>query len=481
MSATLEGGRPVGAPTGQGRDYPLVRPSADVQGLLADVQLWHRVRDVRLPLRITRLVGMGQPQSLASSEPGQSETGDAFAAGVLIADANDQAVFDSQEALAYSGRTWGPRLFVHQWQTATASCLILQHTQEAEETLAGPQEDDLDKPQVLLPERAVLDERCSNVEPLRLDGVTLLGRTVGEAFELEAGANTRITVLPGLTREHSLRRRVRLLVDLTAGGGSGRYPGCEAAEPLLRSVNGIRPDAHGNLALSAKDCLWLRPRHEGDALDLEILIGLAVGSQCQPCCSCADYIKVYKALALLNDRYKVLGVNGEALRDSYQAGAERWRAAGACQLANPASLRLVSASPSTVVVQGSFRNSGSDCLEGPALRFTLTPSPLTTTPTLVPGSSYTTDVASGEWRSGGVSQAADVVTARWDRLGAGQAARCRFSLLINPGSNDPLTQALVVALQAELGPPAGPVTPYGAGVSKSILVQSTADQAMRVV
>lgn len=140
MSVT-DGGRPTGVQY-SGFHFPLVAPSEDVRGLLADFYLAYRDpdREFSPPFRLASVAGLTQPPA-AGARPAE----------VVVVDAAGAVVADTRDLADYAGRAFG-RFQVHQWAGAGRVVRAVQHA-------TGP-DGDLTFPAEFEPAAAVLDERC---------------------------------------------------------------------------------------------------------------------------------------------------------------------------------------------------------------------------------------------------------------------------------------------------------------------------------
>lgn len=87
--------------------------------------------------------------------------------------------------------------------------------------------------------------------------------------------------------------------------GEGLNSSCECADdveqlPPLRSINGVRPDANGNLNLLTNVCLDLTPQG-GNALLLEETCG-----RTDPCCGCPELETITQQLSMFRQQMETL-------------------------------------------------------------------------------------------------------------------------------------------------------------------------------
>ncbi len=151
---------------------------------------------------------------------------------------------------------------------------------------------------------------------------------------LEAGNNVSIELAQeaetaGLGLEEVSESRVptTVVLNATAGEGTGRFPTCASLEPAIRRVGQVGADSNGNLQLMANDCLWSEMRLSGpvlppihvntDYLGSLLEAALQLHESCRACCSCDDYGNTYTNLKRWWDRGVAVGARFERLRLRY--------------------------------------------------------------------------------------------------------------------------------------------------------------------
>lgn len=380
-----------------GRDFPFVAPSADVAGLLCDFWLSHRVDGLTLPLAVTRLAGVTQPPGSSSSLP-------AGQPAVVVKDAAGVVVFDGADA-EYEGRAFSTRFYVHEWRTASAVCLAVQHTGQADPDRV------VEYPAVVEPVSGVLDARCYERAPAGVTAVVVNGARLTGRVHLVNGYNTTLAAgagagpTAGLVRRTSLRPEARVALAADPGTGAGVYPGCESDPvPAVRRVGGATPDAAGNLTVAADGCYWVRRPAAGWAGGSSAVsltpAAVTLGNDCRPCCECDDYVAVYRAAARVHGRYRDLGRLAEAVRARFAENKARWLDQKACREARRLRVTLVSAAPGGVIVLAAVCNPSKDCVR---VAVVVSARGNGGAPAVVPGSTFVTDPGTGEWKSTAVT------------------------------------------------------------------------------
>lgn len=370
MAQVAEGGYGVGVDP-LGSAYPFVNPSEDLNGLVADFYLGHRVTTITLPLRIDWLYGVTQPpgEGSTSSEAGSSLPGlpdPTHAADLRVVDADDAVVFLSTTASTYRFRDWG-RFRIHEWLADDAVCRLLQHLG------AHDPEDERETPVQFTPEDGTLDERTHEVWPGQVLQLIADGVEIDGEVRLVNGYNAEFR--PGEpSRRDGRPAETKVFTALAAGLGEGTYPACEDPVTVVRHINGVGPDALGNFTLSAVECYRLGRPGTTAVVDGQRLFtptqaaGLAVANDCTPCCTCDDYVNTYRGVVRLHEEYKVLGVRAQGVRAIYASNRERWLAQKECREGHPLRVVLLpykGCGTSCVAVAASLGNTASAC-RGPA-------------------------------------------------------------------------------------------------------------------
>lgn len=335
FAGTLTSGGETPLPPDPYQNYPFVRPTP-----LSDA-----VRDFYIaywedrPLPFSLRVDAGPVFTVLDA-----------AGGVVITRTTDTA----------QTTVWGSRT-VLQWTTGTPSTQIIMRAVVKLSSLSET--------------TAELDARTTYRLPPRVSSITVDGEAMSGRIRLAAGYNISLTSAQ-TERIDGGRYVDEIAIDAVAGAGDGRSPGCEDAEPLVRKINGIQPDAAGNFIIQADDCLRSQLPLTVTELDgfrtavadpAEVLLA----SECQPCCDCDYFVRTYRGLKRMWQRWKTLAEEAEAVRDTYRENRERWLAQLACR--ELATLRIVASSDNncSVFIGGSYCNFSKCCLVPVELRFTL--------------------------------------------------------------------------------------------------------------
>jgi hypothetical protein len=345
MSRILpDGGRGIGV-NPRGSDFPFVRPSADVRGLLADAYLAHESRDATPPLRVARIVGLADGFATGTA-PARAE--------IRIADGAGFVVFDSA-GVPYSGAPFGPRLLIHEWTSDVAVCRIVQHT-------AFPPGEGRDVPADLSPVDGTLDARVGVPMPRRVRRFHEMVENHATAGSVVFANGHNIEIAVGHTTV-GLRSVTQLTFSATPGSGLGRFPGCVDPELVLRSFNGVRGDDRGDFRLDASGCYFVRQPVAGSGAGADVVPAtLRVGNDCGPCCECDDYVRVQRGALGVWGRISAVGVGAEATRDEFASVVAAWQAEKACVDAKVVEVTLAPFGGIYVEVVVSVCNHSAQCL-----------------------------------------------------------------------------------------------------------------------
>lgn len=426
-----------------GLDYPFVSPGLsanptylfDVRELFADFYLsyddrgyyWAEETAVH-PLRIYWLYGFGDGpafslgQNPVETVPVPANT---HAKDLIVVDSQNKVVFDSTQADYYEETTWGEHYKIIEWRrnekpTNLAKqqrivCRAVQFLHLHTNTVIP------ERPISFCPRHAVLDERAIEKIPKRVLAMRVqTGDCVSEWFHNKVtfvnGHNTELTIgegaalLPGIPTADTLRGNTNFGFRVVAGGGKGQFGICatgvceedtptgvclsgeditvkicdEAVGEKITVLNGVPPDAQGNINLNARDCLFVRkpatyiddkPHNTYTVNGQEIRPVMHIGGDCGPCCACDDYVETAKYLTKVAARYQVVGERASAVQDLHKQNIQRWNAQRDCRLSKPLRLLLVTQPCPCMDVVAMYCNHCNDCAENVKLTIAFSSSP----------------------------------------------------------------------------------------------------------
>lgn len=370
------GRAPIGIAQRRGWAYPFVEPSADVRYLFADLYLQYEdpadydatLTPYSLPLRLVMVRGLGTqaPKVKPSNWPQIPEV-ETHAADLVVMDCQNRVVVATQaQSLTFQSRAWGDRLQLYDWTSERFVLRAVVHTKwppDGIEPLAR------NYPSRFYPADGRLDERGLLRMPKRVRSVVVGLTTIEEEFELDAGFNIVLEHTGTLQQISSLdeavagltaqavgggRKGNKVTVIGTPGGGRGRFPGCDDVDIVLRRINGEEPNDYGDFLFqvagkdgtSAQSCYWLeRPTTVVSEQPRVLSVtpaALQINNDCDPCCECADYVEVKKAIDRVWAQWRGMGIEAEDIRDLYATSRDRWLEQKACREARPQRLTLTS-------------------------------------------------------------------------------------------------------------------------------------------
>lgn len=360
-----DGRKPIGVhqPPWGGTHYPLINPSEDIELLLADFYLQYANPECLFvrPFKIKWLFGLGRINNIPiEGYPAPTHDFD-----IIITDANDEIVFDSTTAFYFSRRAWGDRLECAFWLGTTATAQLVFHNCWDPQQLGTLRHYD----RYLEPENAILDERCyEEMAPtirkflISTDNAGLV-TVENKKLVIKSGYN----IAAGLTSvepEQGYNRETPIELTVEPGAGLGQFPGCEDVAKVLRTINGIRADDHGNFTLDAIGCYRVEiPATIDDTTATITGNSLKLSNDCDPCCQCSQYEDVYAAIVKLNNKYNSLAERAQCVRDQYAINRERWVEAGRERLSKPLRLAVLPGAGCRLQVAGAYCNNTGGCLE----------------------------------------------------------------------------------------------------------------------
>lgn len=400
-----------------GLDYPLVNPVSntpgdayDVRYLLADFYLAYddpglynpAVPIAQHPLRIKWLYGVGCE---AASAPGWAPA-PLHEADILVVDANNRVVFNSTQPVPAGGdpefrrfvkRPWSADYDVYEWIGNNAVCRMVVYKTWPTAFDIAPR----NWPIHLAPSNAVLDERAVHKMPRRLrslsvraDGV-LVGAPVRRAGAIFA-ASHNMTIAAAAPTGQPLQD-TSIIFNCEPGTGTGKYNDCPdstvSSRPIY-SINGVAANAFGDFNISAGDCLFSRrPTTRAGSIATPVSQTLTLGTNCQPCCDCADYADTASYMNRIAAKYAEIGRQGHRIKLLYESNIDRWVEQRECRLQRPLRVALTPQNCPNIDVALMYCNHCQPCAENVTLNVTFSAFPAPTAVNLVCG--YTRLTAPG--------------------------------------------------------------------------------------
>ncbi len=287
---------------------------------------------------------------------------------ITVRDADDRVVAE----VDWSGgtvRQWGADRYVREWISGplVVRCVVWQ----------TPTDNDVD--------RLVLDPRTYNRLPARVTAFRVgLTRLTGNV-RFQAGYNVDLSGERPADQVTGGRFRSAVNIDVVPGAGDGRLEGCQQVVPVVRRINQVGPDCAGNFRVEVDPCLRLGPpllvtgpagaertaAFDADGLTAdEAAHALRIENDCRPCCDCDAYVRTYRGLKRVRERWRELAAQAEAVRDTYEDNRARWQAAAACRLLNPSRLVVQPDRNCRTSIGGSYCNVTACCINALEIRFT---------------------------------------------------------------------------------------------------------------
>lgn len=326
---------------GGGTDYPFTTP-CDLEGAVLDFYLSYPDPGCAHPLPFTLTV-----------------SGDA----VTVTDAAGGTVAAGSFS-AVTPRAWGTRS-VYEWVAdPTVMRVVVTGTPDGSGTL----------------DARTCDRLAARVTAFRVGLVRLTGNV-----KFEAGYNIDLSGADAVEPVDGGRYRTTVNLDAVPGAGAGRLSGCEETTPQVRRINQVGPDCSGNFKIEVDPCFRIGPpllvtgglgeprtaEFAADGLTAEEAAhALRITSDCHDCCQCDYYVRTYRGLKRMWERWRTIAATAEAARDTYEGNRERWLLAKQCRIDHAARLVMSTDFNCKLFVGGSFCNFTSCCLTGVELRFT---------------------------------------------------------------------------------------------------------------
>ena len=351
---------------GDGTNYPFVAPSADILYLLGDLFLSyndHPATPAVFPFHVTWMAGFGTHSVSNPTSHTQTHTYD-----MVIADANGQVIFDSTAASGFLATPWGNHLVSIQWINGSNVLRCTLHT------APPPQAPSFVADTFIVPANGQLDSRTIYRMPKHVTSIKVGSSVLTGAVALAQGYNVSFLPVIDSTKDGG---RLSHAVSLRArpGDGLGRSPGCNDAQPILRRINGVVPDAAGNLIIDMSGCYRIqRPMHAIQASPLIMHVdqvnALSMYNDCGPCCTCDDFVRTYKGVYHAHQRLEAVGLSAEASRNTMLKDIARWKAQAACRAAVPLRITTLMDPDCCLFVGVSYCNMTLGCITPLTIRLT---------------------------------------------------------------------------------------------------------------
>lgn len=347
-----------------GLDYPFVSPTStnpgdanDIRFLIADFYLayddpglYNPLAPIaKHPLRIKWLYGVG---CAASSAPAWAPT-PVHEADIIVVDDNNVIVFNSTALVPVNGdpefrrfvkRSWSNDYDIYEWTGNNAVCRIVAYKTWPTAFEIEPR----NWPTHIVPYNATLDERAVHKMPRRLRTLKVVADDVLVGPVIRTGtvvfeANYNTTITPSATTGAPLQN-TNVVFAVESGTGAGQYDNCPDASIVSRpiyNINGATANEYGDFIISADDCLFARrPTTSNGTTATPVHQTLAIGTNCQPCCDCADYVDVAQYMNRIAANYSEVGRRSHNIKLLHAGNIERWTQQRDCRLQRPLRVSL---------------------------------------------------------------------------------------------------------------------------------------------
>lgn len=422
-----------------GTDFPFVAPSTDIRGMFEDINLVY-TESHSLPLRITRVSGF---QFLSPS-----------GSNLIIEDEEDNVVFDTSVATTRSNSLWGSDRIVYSWEFSGKALYAVQYIGSGA----------VERPALFYPDNAILDERAYLIEPDKVNKLRVGATDYYGDVSLVAG-NNFVFVLRNTTSVEGKRKINYIQTAVGVGYGTGIYDQCPdgCVSDAIKTINGVGPTPYGNLGFILTDCYWIGLPGVSDGYRYWPTYAnrINIYNNCSPCCECNDFVKTYKGIRSLYEKFKTLGNRTMKVRAQQYANQAKWLCSAQCRESNSMRILALPAGGNLVSVVLTYCNVSQNSVGPIQIQLNLTSTgnvgfiknnSATWYPTT--GTSPIIIIVEGEWPN---------YIFRWDEVRPGRSAKVKFIVDI-PGAE--AGDFLLISAQTVLGEDEVLVeaTPYSVGI-----------------
>ena len=336
---------------GNGSDYPFVRQS-DLGWVLLDVYLSYEDNTcgINAPFYIRMYLTAVSPVPAGT---------------VNILNAADQLIFSGTLIEGYA------------WGTNRLICEMISETDVLRLVIHKPCFETLPLDTWIIAAEP-LDPRTYNKIPKRINTVRVGLETYGGTVRLQAGYNVALEP-QDVTNVDGGRFKMRFAINGIPGAGEGRLPGCDPDAQPVRTINQIGPDKFGNFNLDLDACYrgqrratvdYGAPDPTGMFASDENRHSFRIFNDCHPCQPCSYFVRTYRGLKVLWDRYATIASAAEDVRDQFVINLARWDAAADCRGKRSLQVILTAESECRFFVGATYCNYSACCVIQPEMRFT---------------------------------------------------------------------------------------------------------------
>lgn len=223
-----------------------------------------------------------------------------------------------------------------------------------------------------------LDARTYSKLPKRVRSLRVSLSEYQENIQIVAGYNIQLEQRATTATEGS-RLKNQIYLDGVAGAGIGRLAGCDPEDQPLRLINQVGPDEFGNFSIEFSDCYRAQRQATvdyGAATPTTTFASsshrssLRVFNDCRACADCSYFVRTYRGLKVMWDKYATIATAAEAVRDQLQENIDRWNAAADCRGTHLLQTVFTAEPECRFFVGAMYCNYSECCIAQPELRFT---------------------------------------------------------------------------------------------------------------
>ena len=147
----------------------------------------------------------------------------------------------------------------------------------------------------------------------------------------------------------------------------------------MRLINKIGPDEFGNFNIDFSDCYRAQRNatvNYGAETPTAVFAsdtnrhGFKVFNDCKPCQDCSYFVRTYRGLKVLWDRFAIIATSAENVRDQLVTNIDRWNAAADCRSEQSLQVIFTAEPECRFFVGAMYCNNSACCVAQPELRFT---------------------------------------------------------------------------------------------------------------
>jgi hypothetical protein len=338
-----------------GTNYPFLLPTI-AREFVEDLQLTCELDD-STPIHLVSITGVGQAPAVGYVAPTVHTVDLQFGR-------SDGSIPIDTRSMTMTVSTWGTSTSVYTWQDGKT---VIQAVINHDPAYASAYQI----------KDGVLDDRAIVFLPPPVTDIEVYNRTTkayvsalsGREVKFKAGYNTQFasqtTLSGGLEKQE-------LTISVVPGSGAGRHPACKGNYGITK-LGTTRPNEVGDLLLSGKDCIVVKPLVTFSNYGATVSTGqFKIYDSCKPKCGIEDFTAAANYVTRQWNKFVALAKRFNDLRDKYHGIIGTYAAAFACMKANPIKGVVFSAKPCGLVVSINVFNPYCTTLKGGVVRAKVT-------------------------------------------------------------------------------------------------------------